>query len=103
MAVYQRHGHLSLRCLLVVVSQRGVVFFRGQDGLTAPALRELGERLGRLSGKPSSSTLHIHPTTDSGSELGDEVTVLDSTRAGVYDTALSDKSQFAAYVFHRSF
>ena len=61
-------------------------------------MRELGGRLGRLAGKPTSSTLHVHPTTDTGSELGDEVTVLNSTQAGVYDTALSDKSGFAAYV-----
>lgn len=62
-------------------------------------MRELGERLGRQAGKPTSSTLHVHPTTDAGAELGDEVTVLDSTQAGVYDTAVSDKSRFAAYVW----
>ena len=45
----------------ILVSQRGVVFFRRQDNLDDPKQKELVQRLGELSGKPSTSKLHIHP------------------------------------------
>lgn len=43
------------------VSQRGVVFFRKQDNLTDDLQKLLNHKLGALTGKPSSSSLHIHP------------------------------------------
>jgi hypothetical protein len=53
----------SLKVYLTMepVSQRGVVFFRAQKDLTNELQKELADRLGRLTGKPESSTLHIHP------------------------------------------
>lgn len=53
-----------------LVSQRGVVFFRAQDNLTDDLQKQLVHRLGQLSGKPSTSTLHIHPVLNSTSEFG---------------------------------
>ncbi|KAM3068315.1 hypothetical protein ACMFMG_009455 [Clarireedia jacksonii] len=50
-----------LRELAITISQRGVVFFRAQDNLTAEFQKELVQRIGILSGKPSTSGLHIHP------------------------------------------
>jgi len=50
-----------LRELALTISQRGVVFFRAQDNLTAELQKELVQRIGILSGKPSTSGLHIHP------------------------------------------
>ncbi|KAK6614450.1 TfdA family Taurine catabolism dioxygenase TauD [Botrytis cinerea] len=50
-----------LRELALTISQRGVVFFRKQDNLTADLQKELVQRIGLLSGKPSTSGLHIHP------------------------------------------
>ena len=44
-----------------LVSQRGVVFFRKQDGINDENQKELMQRLGELSGKPSTSRLHVHP------------------------------------------
>lgn len=52
------------------VSQRGVVFFRAQDDLTNDLQKKLISRLGELSGRPRTSTLHIHPVLNSGLELG---------------------------------
>lgn len=52
------------------VSQRGVVFFRKQDSLTNDRQKEFIQRLGELSGKPSDSTLHIHPVLNDSRELG---------------------------------
>ena len=52
------------------VSQRGVVFFRAQDGLDDKLQKELAQRLGELSGKPGSSKLHIHPVANAGREHG---------------------------------
>lgn len=63
------------------VSQRGVVFFRKQDGLDDDLQKELVQRLGELSGKPKTSGLHIHPVANSGrdgSVADDEISVISS-------------------------
>ncbi|KAG8161199.1 hypothetical protein KVR01_009463 [Diaporthe batatas] len=59
-----------LRDVAITISQRGVVFFRSQDNLTDDLQKEFVDRLGQLVGKPSSSTLHIHPVLNSTSEFG---------------------------------
>ena len=69
---------------LLAVSQRGVVFFRKQDDITNDLQKELVQRLGELSGKPSTSKLHIHPVSNPGRELGgkdDEISVISSEQA----------------------
>ena len=66
------------------VSQRGVVFFRAQDGLDDNLQKELAQRLGELSGKPTSSTLHIHPVINSSRDGGggdDEISIISSRQA----------------------
>lgn len=55
---------------LFIVSQRGVVFFRAQDNLTNDLQKELILRLGRLTGRPATSSLHIHPVLNNERELG---------------------------------
>lgn len=50
----------SIRDLAILVSQRGVVFFREQD-LTTAEQRELVDRLGKETGRPGESGLHVHP------------------------------------------
>ncbi|CAL5872129.1 uncharacterized protein PFLUO_LOCUS6387 [Penicillium psychrofluorescens] len=70
-----------LRDLAITVSQRGVVFFRKQDGLDDDLQKELAQRLGELSGKPRTSGLHIHPVANSGREHSvkdDEISVISS-------------------------
>lgn len=54
----------------IAVSQRGVVFFRKQDSLTNDLQKQFIQRLGELSGKPASSTLHVHPILNNTSEFG---------------------------------
>lgn len=54
----------------MAVSERGVVFFRKQDNLTNALQKQLNHKLGQLSGKPSTSTLHIHPVLNNKSEFG---------------------------------
>ncbi|KAI9150203.1 taurine catabolism dioxygenase [Paramyrothecium foliicola] len=49
-----------LRDLAITVSRRGVVFFRQQDGLTLEMQKSIVQKLGTLSGKPPTSTLHRH-------------------------------------------
>ncbi|KAE8382511.1 putative alpha-ketoglutarate-dependent sulfonate dioxygenase [Aspergillus bertholletiae] len=71
-----------LRDLAITISQRGVVFFRKQDGLTDDLQKELAQRLGELSGKPKTSGLHIHPVANSRREISvkdDEISVINST------------------------
>ncbi|KAG0652688.1 Sulfate starvation-induced 3 [Hyphodiscus hymeniophilus] len=73
-----------IRDLAITISQRGVVFFRKQDDVTNDLQKELVQRLGELSGKPSTSKLHIHPVSNSGRELGgkdDEISVISSAQA----------------------
>ncbi|KAK9769659.1 hypothetical protein AB5N19_06823 [Seiridium cardinale] len=59
-----------IRELAITISRRGVVFFRKQDNITNELQKELVQRLGQLSGKPESSTLHIHPVANSGRDHG---------------------------------
>jgi alpha-ketoglutarate-dependent taurine dioxygenase len=44
--------------MILLVSERGVVFFRDQD-ITIEQQKKLGARLGELTGKPNSSSLHV--------------------------------------------
>ena len=47
-------------------------------------MKELAQRLGELSGKPSSSGLHIHPTSNSSRATGaadDEISVISSIQS----------------------
>lgn len=59
-----------LGLLTASVSQRGVVFFRAQDNLTDDLQKHLNQKLGELTGKPSDSTLHIHPFVNTTNEFG---------------------------------
>jgi hypothetical protein len=54
------------------------VFFRSQD-LDIAAQKVLGQKLGELSGKPSTSGLHTHPTLYT-SELGEDISVIDTSQ-----------------------
>lgn len=55
---------------LKIVSQRGVVFFRAQDELTNDLQKKLILRLGELTGRPKTSSLHVHPLLNSARDLG---------------------------------
>ncbi|KAH6843267.1 hypothetical protein B0I37DRAFT_215237 [Chaetomium sp. MPI-CAGE-AT-0009] len=73
-----------LRDLAITISQRGVVFFRSQDNLTDDLQKELVDRLGKLSGKPETSGLHIHPVSNAAREHGgndNEISVISSEQA----------------------
>lgn len=66
-----------IRDLAITISQRGVVFFRAQDNLTTELQKKLILRLGELTGRPSTSGLHIHPILNSERELlgGDDLEI----------------------------
>ncbi|KIJ51178.1 hypothetical protein M422DRAFT_43755 [Sphaerobolus stellatus SS14] len=66
-----------IRDLATLISHRGVVFFKNQE-LTPKHLKELGQRLGELSGKPKSSTLHKHPVSENLPELGADISIISS-------------------------
>ncbi|EOD46299.1 putative alpha-ketoglutarate-dependent taurine dioxygenase protein [Neofusicoccum parvum UCRNP2] len=93
-----------LRDLAITISRRGVVFFRAQDDLTNELQKKLNHRLGELTGKPSTSSLHIHPILNDDRELGGsdpEISTISSEqRKKYYDPvkhfALSDKKQESA-------
>jgi len=73
----------------MLVSQRGVVFFRKQDNVDNDLQKELVQRLGELSGKPSTSKLYIHPIAPAGQEKRDkEINVISSVAA---EKTFSDK------------
>lgn len=63
--------------LAILVSHRGVVFFTDQD-IKINQQKELGTRMGELSGKPATSTLHKHPISEDTPELGAEISVISS-------------------------
>lgn len=68
------------------------MFFRDQE-ITLEEQKQLGTRLGELSGKPESSKLHVHPLTEVGAELGDEISVITSDRRA--NASLPDHSNLA--------
>ncbi|KAI1177160.1 TauD-domain-containing protein [Nemania sp. FL0916] len=72
-----------IRDLAITISRRGVVFFRKQDNITNDLQKELVQRLGQLSGKPSTSGLHIHPIINAGRDRGgkdNEISVISSVQ-----------------------
>ncbi|KAF7617968.1 putative TfdA family taurine dioxygenase [Aspergillus flavus] len=91
-----------IKDLAATISRRGVVFLRNQD-LTAQEMRQFGEKLSILAGCPESSTLHVHPLTEEGSELGDQISVISSEKqkkGGGLTHQLSDTSRFASVGWH---
>ena len=93
----------KIRDLAVTISQRGVVILRGQHDLKPTEMRDLIERLSWLAGSPESSTLHVHPLTEEGSELGDQISVISSAKqqkGGGLTHQLSDTSRFASVGWH---
>ncbi|PLB44519.1 TfdA family taurine dioxygenase [Aspergillus steynii IBT 23096] len=88
--------------LAVTISKRGVLFLRNQD-VTPQQMKEFGERLTVLAGCPESSGLHVHPLTEEGSELGDQISVISSEKqkkGGGLTHQLSDTSRFASVGWH---
>ncbi|KAF2022542.1 taurine catabolism dioxygenase [Setomelanomma holmii] len=81
----------KVRDLAIIVSERGVVFFRNQD-LTIEDQKILGQRLGELTGKPETSKLHRHTLSnskrgiavDENGKLDDEVSVISSEQNRTY-------------------
>lgn len=55
------NAHAILRDLAIMVSRRGVCFFRAQDDMTLELQKELAQKIGLASGKPSQNGLHIWP------------------------------------------
>jgi alpha-ketoglutarate-dependent taurine dioxygenase len=91
-----------IRDLALTVSQRGVVFLRAQD-VTPQQMKEFMEHVTELAGCPESSGLHVHPLTEEGSELGDQVSVISSEKqkkGGGLTHQLSDTSRFASVGWH---
>lgn len=66
-----------IKDLATLVSHRGVVFFTDQD-ISIEQQKQLGTRLGELSGKPASSKLHKHPISEDTPELGADISVITS-------------------------
>ncbi|TYJ58195.1 hypothetical protein B9479_001019 [Cryptococcus floricola] len=87
-----------LRDLAVLISQRGVVFFRAQD-IGLEDQKTLGRKLGELSGKPQDSALHIHPFTPKDSEKGDQILVISAERRNKR-AQVEDSTRFASKGWH---
>ncbi|KAK2616640.1 hypothetical protein QQS21_000463 [Conoideocrella luteorostrata] len=93
-----------IRDLAITISERGVVFFRAQDNLTNELQKELILRLGKLTGRPETSGLHIHPILNSERELGGkdpEISTISSVQHDKFykktePDALSPKKQSSA-------
>ncbi|KAL2001522.1 hypothetical protein VTN02DRAFT_1663 [Thermoascus thermophilus] len=75
----------KIRDLAILVSRRGVVFFRNQS-INSDEQKVLGQKLGELTGKPSTSKLHRHAVSNSkrgiavneDGKLDDEISVISS-------------------------
>lgn len=62
-------------------SRRGVVFFRAQADLTNELQKELIQRMGELSGKPTASSLHIHPLVNGNADEDPNVNIITSDKS----------------------
>ncbi|KAF2464220.1 TfdA family taurine dioxygenase [Lindgomyces ingoldianus] len=51
----------QIRDLAIIISERGVVFFRDQGDLNVPDQKKFCDLLGKLSGRPEENGLHVHP------------------------------------------
>ncbi|ORY73450.1 hypothetical protein BCR35DRAFT_344434 [Leucosporidium creatinivorum] len=87
-----------IRELAITVSQRGVVFFRSQE-LTIDEQKELGNKLGVLSGRPEASGLHRHPLS-TGTEVPPDVSLISSQRGGNFKQLRNASSRLASKDFH---
>ncbi|KAK3946771.1 hypothetical protein QBC32DRAFT_248844 [Pseudoneurospora amorphoporcata] len=96
-----------IRDLAITISRRGVVFFRAQNDLTNDLQKQLILKLGQLTGRPSTSGLHIHPILNSERELGGndpEISTISSVQnrklyrdwAGERSEELSTKKQYTS-------
>ncbi|PBK66509.1 taurine catabolism dioxygenase [Armillaria solidipes] len=86
-----------IKDLATLVSHRGVVFFTDQT-ITIDQQKELARRMGKLSGNPRTSDLHIHPISEDVPELGKDVSVI-SSKGGIA-RAGSDESTRASRGWH---
>ncbi|KAK0653996.1 hypothetical protein QBC41DRAFT_377707 [Cercophora samala] len=94
--------HQLFRDLAYTISSRGVVFLRNQD-VTPNELKDFMLRLTTLAGCPATSGLHVHPLTEEGSELGDQISVISSEKqkkGGGLTHQLSDVSRYASNAWH---
>ncbi|KAF2716404.1 taurine catabolism dioxygenase [Polychaeton citri CBS 116435] len=92
-----------IRDLAITISRRGVVFFTKQDDLDNELQKKLIQKIGELSGKPTSSKLHIHPISNSGRRLGgkdDEISVISSEQAKQLYARFQDKKQSSKEGWH---
>ncbi|KAH6686777.1 hypothetical protein F5X68DRAFT_134700 [Plectosphaerella plurivora] len=103
------HDDNKIRDLAILVSQRGVVFFRNQD-LGIDDQKLLGQRLGELTGKPETSKLHRHALSnskrgiavDENGKLDDEVSVISSEQNRRYyaDRFAANSKKLASQGWH---
>ncbi|KAL3471240.1 hypothetical protein BJX99DRAFT_263437 [Aspergillus californicus] len=99
----------KVRDLAITVSRRGVVFFRNQS-LNSDDQKILGQKLGELTGKPSTSKLHRHAvnnssrnlTVNENGKLDDEISVISSeVNRKYYENRFFNKSEkFASDGWH---
>jgi alpha-ketoglutarate-dependent taurine dioxygenase len=88
-----------LKEIAIKISQRGVCFFRSQDGLTADVQKNIMQRMGELTGKPSTSRLHIHPIWNNDREDGTndpEISTISSVQTKKFEGTVA-KKQFSAH------
>lgn len=79
------------------------MFFRKQDNITNDLQKELVQRLGQLSGKPSTSGLHIHPVMNAGraDDKDDEISVISSVQARkIYSARFGSRKQSQRAQWH---
>ena len=88
----------------LIVSERGVVFFRKQDNLTNDLQKQFVHRLGQLVGKPTDSTLHIHPVLNGSGEFGDDPQISNISSVGrkklFGPQTQKDKRKYDAALWH---
>lgn len=100
--IQNNNNHILYTDLAALISQRGVVYLKSQD-VTPQEMKEFMLRLTDAAGCPTNSGLHVHPLTEEGSELGDQISAISSEKqkkGGGLTHQLSDVSRFASAGWH---
>ncbi|OCF76232.1 hypothetical protein I204_03531 [Kwoniella mangroviensis CBS 8886] len=91
-----------IRDLAVLISRRGVCFFRAQD-LNQDEMMQLQKKISTLAGQPRESGMCIHPVSENVGEMGAKTQLISAEmqrKGGGIMRLHDDVSRWATRAFH---
>ncbi|WRT67275.1 uncharacterized protein IL334_004242 [Kwoniella shivajii] len=91
-----------IRDLAVLISRRGVCFFRAQD-VSQDEMMQLQKKISTLAGQPKDSNMCIHPVSENTGEMGAKTQLISAEmqrKGGGIMRLHDDVSRWASRAFH---